>query len=409
MLRDLAHEMDITQGKVNVSEIARKTGYDRKTIRKYLAMEVPPEPQKRTTKKSSKLDDYKEYITQRLNDYPEITAVRTYREILDKGYSGKYTIVKDFVRQVRPKQRIQAVYRYETKPGVQAQVDWGECGSVETDGKTRKLYCFSMVLGYSRMRYVEFTLSIDVYTFIQCHLNAFRYFGGYPKEVLYDNMKQVVIKRLIKSSDSQWNTTFEDFTRHYGFIHRLCRPYRPQTKGKIESTIGYVKRDFFYGGSFNSLQDINSQAQKWLDRVNANVHGTTYEIPLERLKKEYLQPFDAMSVYRIVRKEQRKISRDCYISYQGNKYSVPYEFAKRSATIHIENSTMTVVIDGHAICEHEILPGNNRVVKKKEHFKGLLSEVLKENSSKMAKPRTILKFSGPIVEHRPISDYEEFS
>jgi transposase len=93
------------------------------------------------------------------------------------------------VREVRPKVGVPAVYRYETKPGVQSQVDWGECGRIEIDGKSRKLYCFNMVLSYSRMRYVEFTLSIDVRMLIQCHLNAFRYFGGCTKEILYDNMK----------------------------------------------------------------------------------------------------------------------------------------------------------------------------------------------------------------------------
>jgi len=112
---------------------------------------------------------------------------------------------------------------------------------------------------YSRMRYIEYTLSIDVYTLIQCHLNAFRYFGGYTKEILYDNMKQIVIARALKSSDSEWNTKYEDFFRHYGFIPRLCRPYRAQTKGKIENNVGYVRRDFFLGGSFSSLADMNSQ------------------------------------------------------------------------------------------------------------------------------------------------------
>jgi len=84
-------------------------------------------------------------------------------------------------------------------------VDWGECGYIEIDGKTKKLYCFTMILGYSRMRYAEFTLSIDVSTLIQCHLNAFTCFCGYPEEILYDNMKQVVLRRAAKSTDSEWN------------------------------------------------------------------------------------------------------------------------------------------------------------------------------------------------------------
>ena len=130
-----------------------------------------------------------------------------------------------------------AVYRYETKPGHQAQVDWGECGETFLDGENRKLYCFSMILGYSRMRYAEFTLSQDVHTLIRCHINAFQYFGGVPEEILYDNMKTVIIRKFFLSKDSKWNQIFSDFSRHYGFILRTCKPYTPKTKGKIENTI----------------------------------------------------------------------------------------------------------------------------------------------------------------------------
>jgi len=147
-----------------------------------------------------------------------------------------------------------------------------------------------MILGYSRMRCVEFTLSMDTPTLIQCHLNAFEYFGGCTQEILYDNMKQVVIKRALKVSDSEWNSQYEDFFKYYGFIPRLCRSYRPQTKGKIENTVGYVKRDFFLGRRFTSLEDLNAQVHKWLERVNSTVHGTTYQIPLERFKEENLNP-----------------------------------------------------------------------------------------------------------------------
>src|SRR5450759_5206894 len=146
----------------------------------------------------SMLDQFKDHIIKKLNEAP-FTASRLFREIRDMGFKGKCTIVRDFVRKVRPETGVQAVYRFETKPGVQAQVDWSEFGKAEIDGKNLKLYCFNMVLGYSRMRYIEFTLSIDVYTHIQCHVNAFRYFGGYTQEILYDNMKQVVIKRALIS------------------------------------------------------------------------------------------------------------------------------------------------------------------------------------------------------------------
>ena len=404
---DLFLIRDLSSQNLSISEIARQTGFDRKTVSKYLHLKTLPEPQKRSGRKS-KLDPYKSYILEKLKERP-YTAARLFREIKEIGFDGGMTIVKDFVREVRPEQGIPAVLRYETKPGVQAQVDWAETGTVEVDGKVKKLFCFNMILGYSRMRYVEFTLSIDTPTLIQCHLNAFEYFGGFTQEILYDNMKQVVIKRALKSSDSEWNSQFEDFFKCFGFIPRLCRPYRPQTKGKIENTVGYVKRDFFLGRQFTSLEDLNGQVNRWLERVNSTVHGTTYQIPLERFKEENLSPLDQVPPYKVVHKETRKISRDCYISFLGNKYSVPYRFAGRTAELHILEGKLEIYVDHEKVCEHEILPGNCRVSKKKEHFQGLLSEILKENSKCRKDSQIPLKFSGPEVEKRSLDVYETFS
>ena len=391
----------------SISEISRETGYARETVRNYLNKKTSPEPQKRPLK-PSKLDPYKPYIEEKIKEGP-YTAARLFREIKEMGFDGEMTIVKDFVRKIRPKQGVPAILRYETKPGVQSQVDWGELGTVEVDGKIKKLFCFSMILGYSRMRYVEFTLSTDTPTLIQSHLNAFQYFGGCTQEILYDNMKQVVINRALKSSDSEWNSMFEDFFKHYGFIPRLCRPYRPQTKGKIENTIGYVKRDFFLGGKFSSLENLNSQTLVWLKRVNSSVHGTTHEIPLERFKEENLILLDQVLPFKVVKMETRKVSKDCYVSYLGNKYSVPYKFAGRPAELHISDGKFQVYIDNESICEHEILSGNCRVIRKKEHFQGLLSEILKQNSVCRNAPKTPLKFSGPEVEKRSLEVYETFS
>ena len=401
MLRDLFNQ------ELSISEIARRTGHSRGTVRKYLLSPVPPAPQKRQHK-PSKLDGYKEYITARLQEYP-LSAKRIYREIQERGFTGKYTIVKDFVREVRPKSTVPAVYRYETKPGIQSQVDWAECGRIDIDNESRKLYCFTMVLGYSRMRYVEFTLHIDVHTLIQCHLNAFDYFGGYTKEILYDNMKQIVLKRAPVSSDSIWNPDFEDFFKHYGFIPRLCRPYRPQTKGKIENSVGFVKRDFLMGSEFHSFSDLNHQAQIWLARINSTIHGTTNEIPMERLSREGLKNYDAVPPYHNIRNESRKISRDSYISYLGNRYSVPYRFAGRNCSLQVSGKTLTVVIGRDVICTHEIRQGHCEISRNKEHFQGLLSEILKQNSNPRAKLSPSFKFVEPEVEQRSLSIYDSFS
>jgi len=400
MLRDLFNEG------LSISEIARQTGYDRKTIRKYINSETPP-MRKEQLRKPGKLDPFKEYILSRLNEHP-FSAMRLYREIQDHGFSGKYGIVKNFVRKARPKIEVPAVYRYETKPGVQGQVDWAECGKIEIDGKIRKLYCFTMVLGFSRMRYAEFTLQMDIFNLLQCHLNAFNYFGGYPKEILYDNMKQIVLDRKPISSDSEWNPKFEDFFKHYGFIPRLCRPYRPQTKGKIESTVKFVKNDFFMGGKFSSFTDLNLQLQQWLSRVNSSIHGTTHEIPAERLKLEAFNKISEVRPYIVTKEESRKISSDSHLSYLGNKYSVPYKFTGRTARLQIRDTTFSVFVGNELVCRHEILPGHGKVSRNKDHFKGLLSEILKQNSASRSKGENIVHFRDDDVEKRSLSVYESF-
>lgn len=392
---------------MTISQISRETGFNRRTVRKYVIGQLPPTV-KKSISKPSKLDPFKEYIQQRINEYP-LSAHRIYREIQDQGFTGKYTIVKDYIRKIRPRETVSAVLRYETKPGVQAQIDWGECDHIDEDEQLRKVYCFSMILGYSRMRYVEFTLSTNVYTFIQCHNHAFEYFGGYTREVLYDNIKQIIIRRAMKPKDHTWNAKFEDFFSYYGFIPRLCKPYCPQTKGKIENSIGYVKRDFLLGGAFSSLEDMNRQCLRWLNRINATIHGTTNEIPFERLTRENLKSINGIRPYLIRREEYRKISRDAYVSYRGNRYSVPYQFAGRDAVLELDETKISIRVGTEVICSHDIQPGHHRQVREKEHFKGLLSLAMKCNSQRMKRSKPLFKVLDPGVEHRPLSAYESFS
>lgn len=401
MIRDLYH-----QG-MTISQISRETGYNRRTVRKYLSIATPPTARPRTTR-PSKLDDYQNYIKERINEYP-LSASRIHREIQGLGFTGGYTIVKDYIRTIRPPETPIAVLRYETKPGVQSQVDWGECDRIEVDDRLRRLYCFSMILGYSRMRFMEFTLSTDVYTFIQCHLDAFAYFGGHTEEMLYDNIKQVLIKRAIRPRENTWNAKFEDFFTYHGFIPRLCKPYCPQTKGKIENSIGYMKRDFLTGGSFSSLNDMNRQLFQWINRVNGDVHGTTGEIPFERLKKENLKSLHAIQPYQVRMEEHRKVSRDSYVSYRGNRYSVPYRYAGRSVTLELQGESMTIRQGSEVICSHDIVPGNSRMIREKEHFTGLLSLAMKCNSQCRKNSRPLFRIIGPEVDQRPLSVYDSFS
>ncbi|VVB62410.1 Uncharacterised protein [uncultured archaeon] len=178
---------------------------------------------------------------------------------------------------------------------------------------------------------------------------------------------------------------------------------------KIENNVGFVKRDFLLGGDFQSFSDINIQKQKWLDRVNSRIHGTTNEIPLERLAKEGLRDFNSVPPYHNICKEHRKISRDSYVSYQGNRYSVPYRYAGRDCMLHISDNDISFVVGKDVICTHEIKQGHGTVSRNKEHFQGLLSEILKQNSKSRQKCSALFKFAEPQVEQRSLSIYDSFS
>ena len=345
-------------------------------------------------KRSSKLDPYRDRIRDMIDKH-NLSAIRILEEIRKQGYDGGYTILKDYCSTVRKDRRIPAVYRYETDPGKQSQVDFGDFGRIEMDGISRKLYAFSMILGFSRMRYAEFTTDISTENVIKMHLNAFRYYGGYTDTILYDNTKQIVLERKIPASESRFNLKFRDFAEYYGIVIRLCFPYRAQTKGKIESTIKYLRHNFWNGRSFESLDDMNAQCLSWLNSVNMKVHGTTHEIPRERLMKEKLNPMDSVPGYFTRKEESRKVSRDCYVSWSGNRYSVPWIYAGREALVTAE-STLRIQVDSRVIAEHEILPGTGRISRKKEHFEGLLKSIRDDNVSKFETR----------VEKRDLSEYE---
>ena len=321
---------------MNYTELGRKYNIDPRTAKKYAESDTRP-TYILSTPKASKLDPYKEQITTWLEEAP-YSAERILEKIREQGFDGGHSIVREYVRHKKEHNEEKTTVRFETMPGLQGQMDWAhfEDHTVNEDGKAKKLFCFLLVLGYSRMRYIEFVTDMNTNTMIRCHANAFRYFGGYPEEILYDNMKQVVIKRLLKQEDSTLNRQFEDFAGFYGFKPVLCRPYRGQTKGKVERTVQFVRDNFMVGIKYNSLDELNGQALAWCNKVNAKAHATTGEVPFERLKKEGLNPLKRE--YIIDKINLRRVYKDCLISYAGNQYSVPSEYVgKDVAVIGLDN------------------------------------------------------------------------
>ncbi len=220
---------------ISISEIARRTGRDRKTIRQVVnAPELAPTKHPRQAK-VCKIDPYAPYLERRMAE-GVFNARKLYGEIQAQGYPGKESKVREFVHERRPDKEPVGSVRFETAPGEQGQVDWGSFGFITHQGRTYRLYAFVMTLGWSRASYLRFTIASDTTWFIRCHLHAFAYLGGVPKRLLYDNLKSVVLRRDAEDV-IQWNPRFLDFADVAGFSLQACKPYRPQTKGKVENGV----------------------------------------------------------------------------------------------------------------------------------------------------------------------------
>lgn len=248
----------------SIRDIARITGLARNTIRKVLrgehAMKMQPSP------RDSLLDPFKDYLCQRFQEHG-LSAVRLLEEIQPMGYTGSIATLRRYVSTLRQTARRQGklTVRFETPPGQQAQADWAYCGRFPLpDGRIVPVYAFVMVLSFSRMLFVRFTTSMRMRELLECHQEAFAYFGGWPGCILYDNMKQV------KLSAFQWNEQFLDFAQHYGFVPKTHRVRRPRTKGKVERMVDYLKDDFLTGRTFHGLDDLNAQARQWATRSSWN-------------------------------------------------------------------------------------------------------------------------------------------
>jgi transposase len=348
------------------ARIARELGLDPKTVDR--AINTEEHPKRKEQSQGSILDPYKEYINQRLEKY-DLTATRIQREITERGYPGSYTILRQYVQQLKGAKPKPAFVRFETEPGEQAQMDWSDFGWVEFDGQKRRLWCFAMVLGYSRTLYIEFSHSQNLVSLGKAHINAFRYFGGVTDTVLYDNMKTVVLSR--EGNRIHWNPQFMDFASHYGFLPKLCLPGRKETKGKIERPFSYIRSSFFRGTDFVNLTDVNEKGRNWLDNVaNIRIHGTTQAVPFDWLKDENLNHLRG-EAYVLEHSEMRKSHKDCYISFDGNRYSVPYQYSCRDLTVRLRDEELRIFYGDELIATHRLSYQRGRMITDPRHFLGI--------------------------------------
>lgn len=287
----------LAQG-LSKAAIARRLAVSDRTLRRWIRSgdldRDLDEPVRYTARppRPTKLAPYKDLIRTRLEAYPELSAVRLFEEIQAGGYEGSYSRVRDFVRQVRPHPVKAPVVRFETPAGQQGQVDFAEF-----DFPFGKRYALLVVLGYSRLLWMDFFKRQDMRTLFLGLEQAFHYFGGVPRELLFDQMKAVITADLrLLGGQLVVNEEFLRFAHHWGFRARACRAYRAQTKGKVERPIRYVRENFVYGRDFISDAHLAEAAGCWLEKANSRLHATTKEVPrlrFERDERQHLLPLAA--------------------------------------------------------------------------------------------------------------------
>jgi transposase len=322
---------------------------DPRTVAKWLARErfCPRKASLRT----SKLDPFKAEIARLLQSHA-FTAAQILVRIREQGYAGGYSIVKDYVRAIRPSKR-PAYLTLAFAPGECAQVDWGSYGSVAVGNTRRRLSFFAMVLCYSRMMYVEFTVSQSLEHFLYCHKNAFDFFGSVPKKIMVDNLKSAVLRRIL-GRPPVFNPRYLDFANHYGFAIAPCNVGRGNEKGRGENAVGYVKKNFLAGLEIPDFAAIGPAVRNWLETVaNVRLHGETRKKPVELFEAERpcLLPL-AINAFDIATVSQQRASSQFRISCDTNRYSVPAEYAGRALTVKTDPERICVYAQDKLIARH---------------------------------------------------------
>jgi transposase len=329
-------------------DIARELHLSRKTVTKVLiehrqqranGTNLTPKPHKG---RDSLVDAHEATLRDYLARYPDITVVRLLEELRSRGYTGGYTVLRQRVKQLRKQGHRPPVERFETGPGVQAQMDWATYTIDFTQEGRRKIQLFSYVLGYSRRQYIHFTASQDLETTLREHVRAFEHLGGAATTCLYDNMKVVVAR--YEEGEPIYNTRFLAFATHYGFRPVACRPRRPQTKGKVERPFLFIEKNLLGGREFRSLDHLNEVAGWWLREVaDVRLHRQTKRRPLDLHAEElpHLIPLPDRP-YEVAEMVYRTVDAEGLVSHAQNRYSVPWHYIGQVLAVRITDDSVVI-------------------------------------------------------------------
>ncbi len=353
-------------------KIAKKLHVHRDTVTAAIASEQPPQYEREP--RGSQLDPFKPKIKTLLEEAPDLSGVRVQEILEGEGYQGKVSILRDYLREVRAQLKPpEAFVRMTYAPGEYGQVDWATMPApVLWQGVLCKVNAFLMVLCYSRLLYVEFSLATQLSDFLRCHQNALHYFGGAPKTTVYDNLTSVVLTR--RGADVTFNETFLGFAGHCCFAPKACWPYRPNQKGTVERPVDYLKDNFWAGRHFRDLDDLGVQGRDWLTRANQRIHGTLKERPIDRFQHERAfltplptTPFDTDWVL------FPRVTKDCVVRVATNDYSVPWRLARQRVQVRVDARTVRVYHEGQLAAQHARSYAKYAQILDSKHYEGLWS------------------------------------
>ena len=348
---------------LSFNQIAAELGIRPQTVAKY------------GIRRPSKLDPFKPVITRWLERHP-YTATQIYQRLCaDEGYTGGFSIVKAYVRSVRPA-RHPAFLTLAFAPGEAAQVDWGSAGTITLGNTRRRLSFFVMVLCHSRMTYVEFTCGEAMEHFLACHRNALEFFGATPGVIMIDNLKTGVLKHPF-GERAVFNPRYLDFAAHYGFEPRACNVRKANEKGRVESGVGYVKKNFLAGLDLpNSLGGVNTAARHWMDTIaNVRDHRATRKPPVELflIEKPSLRPLPAVAADTSVTRTVRVTNR-CRVVLDTNRYSVPAAYASQRLTLVAFAERICLYHSHNLVASHPRCYERHRDLENPDHVKEILDQ-----------------------------------
>lgn len=361
------------QEHLTFTQIARQLGLHPQTVAKWAGRTAYHRRQ--PSRRTSKLDPYRGEVVRLLATHP-YSARQILQRLRESGYTAGYSIVKKLVAQLRPPAH-PAFLSLQFAPGQCAQIDWGSAGWFPIGSTRRRLSFFVLVLAYSRRLYLEFTLAQTMEHFLACQQNAFAYLGRVPAEIMVDNTRTAVLQHP-HGQPATFHPRYLDFAQHYGFQIKACAPYQPQQKGRVESAVAYVRKNFLAGFAFPpGLDALNHAALTWLDQVaNLRVHGETRQTPMalfaeEAPKLRALHPLP----YDIAVLHHPRASSQCRVAFDGNRYSVPPAYARQNLILKAYPDRLLLYNpQDQCIAEHRRCYDRHQALVQPEHEEQLLAQ-----------------------------------